>query len=247
MTSLKEKHVFICLQSIYFLYLQKNKTTCLSLGERRTGFTRREILKETGIADSGNFSKMLDALIASDFIESYVPFGEGKRNLRYKLSDMFCMFYLKFVDGKTNIDDNFWKFNVTSPAISIWRGFAFEEVCFRHITQIKQALGILGVITSQSSWSLRGDDDIDGTQIDMLIDRNDNVVNMCEMKFYNENFTISKQYNSTIVHRLNVLSGMIPKRKSIHSTLITTYGLTQNEYSGDFQQVITLDALFVES
>ena len=190
---------------------------------------------------------MLDALIASDFIESYVPFGEGKRNLRYKLSDMFCMFYLKFVDGKTNIDDNFWKFNVTSPAISIWRGFAFEEVCFRHITQIKQALGILGVITSQSSWSLGGDDDIDGTQIDMLIDRNDNVVNMCEMKFYNENFTISKQYHSTIVHRLNVLSGMIPKRKSIHSTLITTYGLTQNEYSGDFQQVITLDALFVES
>lgn len=226
---------------------EEMKRIVKTLGERRTGFTRREILKETGIVDSGNFSKMLDALIASDFIESYVPFGEGKRNLRYKLSDMFCMFYLKFVDGKTNIDDKFWKFNVTSPAISIWRGFAFEEVCFRHITQIKQALGILGVITSQSSWSLRGDDDIDGTQIDMLIDRNDNVVNMCEMKFYNEDFTVSKQYHSTIVHRLNVLSGMIPKRKSIHSTLITTYGLTQNEYSGDFQQVITLDALFVES
>ena len=81
----------------------------------------------------------------------------------------------------------------------------------------------------------------------MLIDRNDNVINMCEMKFYNEEFTVSKQYHSTLVHRLNTLSGMIPKRKAIHSTLITTFGLTQNEYCGDFQQVITLDALFEKS
>ena len=78
----------------------------------------------------------------------------------------------------------------------------------------------------------------------MLIDRNDNVVNMCEMKFYNEEFTVNKQYHTVLVHRQNVLSGMMPRRKAIHSTLITTFGLTHNEYSGDFQQVITIDALF---
>lgn len=220
------------------------KAIVRAIAERHSGFTRQEILKKTRIDNSGNFSKMLGALVASDFIESYVPFGEGKRNTHYRLTDSFCLFYIKFVDGNRKIDDNFWKNNVTSAAINSWRGFAFEGVCFRHISQIKQALGILGVITSQSSWSLKGNDGIDGTQIDMLIDRNDNVVNMCEMKFYNEEFSVDKSYHFTLMHRLNVLSEMIPKRKSIHSTLITTYGLTNNEYSGDFLQVVTMDALF---
>ena len=187
---------------------------------------------------------MLDALVASDFVERYIPFGESKRNTHFRLVDPFCLFFLRFVGGKNEIDENFWRYNVTSPSVNSWRGFAFEGVCFRHIPQIKQALGISGVVTSQSSWSLKGDDNIDGTQIDMLIDRNDNVVNMCEMKFYNEEFTVNKQYHSVLVHRQNVLSGMMPRRKAIHSTLITTFGLTHNEYSGDFQQVITIDALF---
>lgn len=217
------------------------------LSTRNSGYTRQEILKKTGIDNSGYFSKMLEALISSDFVERYVPFGEKKRNTHYRLTDPFCLFYLRFVKNKKGVDGNFWEHNVTSPAINSWRGFAFEEVCFHHIPQIKQALGILGVITSQSSWSVKGDDDNDGTQIDMLIDRNDNVINMCEMKFYNEEFTVGKAYHSKIVHRLNVLSGMIPKRKAIHSTLITTFGLTHNEYSGDFQQVLTIDSLFADT
>ena len=220
------------------------KRIVIVLSKRHSGFTRREILQQLKIEDSGNFSKMLDALVASDFVERYVPFGESKRNTYFRLVDPFCLFFLRFVGGKNEIDENFWRYNVTSPSVNSWRGFAFEGVCFRHIPQIKQALGISGVVTSQSSWSLKGDDNIDGTQIDMLIDRNDNVVNMCEMKFYNEEFTVNKQYHSVLVHRQNVLSGMIARRKTIHSTLITTYGLTHNEYSGDFQQVITIDALF---
>ena len=220
------------------------KRIVIVLSKRHSGFTRREILQQLKIEDSGNFSKMLDALVASDFVERYIPFGESKRNTHFRLVDPFCLFFLRFVGGKNEIDENFWRYNVTSPSVNSWRGFAFEGVCFRHIPQIKQALGISGVVTSQSSWSLKGDDNIDGTQIDMLIDRNDNVVNMCEMKFYNEEFTVNKQYHTVLVHRQNVLSGMMPRRKAIHSTLITTFGLTHNEYSGDFQQVITIDALF---
>lgn len=220
------------------------KRIVIVLAKRHSGFTRREILQQLKIEDSGNFSKMLDALVASDFVERYIPFGESKRNTHFRLVDPFCLFFLRFVGGKNEIDENFWRYNVTSPSVNSWRGFAFEGVCFRHIPQIKQALGISGVVTSQSSWSLKGDDNIDGTQIDMLIDRNDNVVNMCEMKFYNEEFTVNKQYHTVLVHRQNVLSGMMPRRKAIHSTLITTFGLTHNEYSGDFQQVITIDVLF---
>lgn len=214
------------------------------LGTRHAGFSRSEISEKLTISSSGALSKMLSALIASDFIECYIPFGKKKSEVQYRLTDLFCLFYQKFVLDKPTIDENFWANHVTSAQINSWRGFAFEGVCFRHIRQIKQALGILGVSSQQSAWSLRGNDNKEGTQIDMLIDRKDNVVNMCEMKFYKEDFNVSKSYHDILMHRQNILCEHLPKRKVIHSTLITTYGLEYNEYSGDFQQVVTLEDLF---
>ena len=154
------------------------------LGTRRMGYTRQEILSKVGLDDNGLSSKMLKALVASDFIQPYVPFGMSKHNEHYKLTDPFCLFYQKFVEGCTEIDPKFWIHNVTSQSVSSWRGFAFEEVCLSHVRQIKQAINILDVSSSQSSWALRGDDDTEGGQIDLLINRKDNVVDMCEMKFY---------------------------------------------------------------
>jgi len=214
------------------------------LGKQRSGFTRQNILKELHFASSGSLSKMLGTLIASDFVEKYLPFGMGKREERYRLIDPFCLFYQKFVESHPTLDDGFWTHNVDSSKLNSWRGFAFEEVCFRHIDQIKKALGISGVSTQQSAWSIRGNEETEGLQIDMLIDRKDNVVNMCEMKFYNEEFSVCKSYHAKLVHRQNTLSSLLPRRKVVHSTLITTYGLTYNEYSGDFQQVVTLEDLF---
>ena len=94
---------------------------------------------------------------------------------------------------------------------------------------------------------MKGDESTDGTQIDMVIDRKDNVVNMCEMKFYNEEFSVSKTYHAILVHRQKLLSEQLPRRKVIHPTLITTYGLKYNEYSGDFPKVVTLDDLFTDA
>lgn len=216
------------------------------LGTKHIGYTRKELSNVLHISSGGNLSKMLGALIASDFIESYIPFGYSKREEYYRLVDPFCLFCQKFVNGRKHSDDDFWMHNVDSPAINIWRGVAFEEVCFIHVAQIKKALGISGVSSEQSAWSAKGDEINDGIQIDMLIDRKDNVVNMCEMKFYNEEFSVSKAYYSTLAHRQNTLAATLSRKKVIHSTLITTYGLTYNEYSSGFQQVITLDDLFKE-
>lgn len=214
------------------------------LATRHTGYTRMEISEKLKLPSSNNLTKMLGGLIASDFIERYVPFGSKKRDERYRLIDPFCLFYKKNVEGRIGLDEDFWMHNITSAGVNSWRGFAFEEVCFRHIEQIKKALGISGVSSTQSAWSMKGGNESDGTQIDMLIDRKDNIVNMCEMKFYNEEFSVSKSYHATLVHRQNMLSSVLPRRKAIHNTLITTYGLSYNEYSGDFQQVITMDDLF---
>lgn len=214
------------------------------LGTRRTGFTRQEVLSKAGLDDNGASSKLLKALMASDFIQSYVPFGMGKRDEHYKLTDPFCLFYQKYVEGRNEMDAEFWIHNVTAHSVNSWRGFAFEEVCLAHIRQVKNAINILDVSSTQSSWSLKGDDDKEGSQIDLLINRKDNVVDMCEMKFYNEHFTVSKSYHAKLVHRQNLLTEQLPRRTAIHHVLITTFGLNYNEYSGIFQHVITIDQLF---
>ena len=217
---------------------------CL-LNTRNSGYTRKEIVDKLGLKDGGTLSQNLNALLASDFVVKYIPFGKGKKE-HYKLVDPFCIFYLHFMNKKNKTDENFWQNNLSSQQIVSWRGYAFENVCFNHIAPIKKALGISGVITSQSAWSKRSDD-IEGTQIDLLISRNDNVVNMCEIKYYSDEFVVDKSYYHTLLHRAEILSKEVPQKYSIYNTLITTFGLHYNEYSGIFTNVITLDDLFVQA
>lgn len=216
------------------------------LSSRRYGYNREEIVSGTKLANNGDLTKMLQALVTSDFIEYYVPFGESKRNPHYKLIDPFCLFYLRFVDGQKEMDSSFWMNTVQSPKINAWRGYAFEDLCLRHINQIKHSLQIGGISSTQSSWAVTGNKEQEGTQIDLLIIRKDNVVNLCEMKFYSEEFKVNKEYHKTLVHRTNILIEHLSRKTSIHNTLITTYGLEYNEYSSDFIHTITLDELFQE-
>ena len=134
---------------------------------------------------------------------------------------------------------------MTAASVSIWSGFAFENVCFNHVEQIKRTLGISGVITEASAWSKK-EDDTDGTQIDLLISRNDNVINMCEIKYYGGEFKVNKEYYLKLLKRQTILAENVSPKVAIHSTLITTFGLMQNEYSGAFTNVIALDDFFKE-
>ncbi len=213
------------------------------LAKRSKGYTRKEIVGECGISDGGSFSSCLNALIASDFIIKYVPFGCGKREEHYKLVDPFCIFYLKFVDNRSSLMDGFWQQNVDAQSIVTWRGYAFENVCFNHIPEIKRALGISGISTEESAWTKAGEGER-GTQIDLLITRKDNVVNMCEMKFYSEDYVVDKDYDEILRHRQTVLHESLPRKTSIHNTLITTYGIKDNEYRWSFERVITMEDLF---
>ena len=135
---------------------------------------------------------MLAALEASDFISHYVPFGVSKRKEHYKLTDNFCLFHEKFLAGNEITDADFWEKNQNAQKLSAWKGIAFEEVCLAHIQQIKNALGIGAITSRESAWSIKGDKENDGTQIDLLIDRDDSIVNLCEMKFLKDKYTITK-------------------------------------------------------
>lgn len=213
------------------------------LSMKGIGFTRKEIAEKTGYSEGGTLTDALKALIASDFIEKYIPFGLSKRESYYRLTDPFCLFYLHFIEHSSHIEDSFWKENLNSPSVTSWRGLAFENVCFNHKKQIQNALGISGVYSEFSSWCQK-DEISGGTQIDMLISRRDNIVDMCEIKFYSGEFSVTKSYHQHILHRQMLLSEKIPKKNAVHNVLITTYGLVYNAYSGIFDNILTLDDLF---
>lgn len=226
-----------------FVNPEVSKAIVRFLYTKNAGYTRKEIVENNILTDGGRLSSHLNSLIACNFIIKYVPFGLGKRQECYKLVDPFCLFYLHFIEGQTKLNEKQWEQNISTQPINIWRGFAFENVCFNHIEQIKKSLGISGVISSISPWSKRGDDE-EGTQIDLLIERNDNVINMCEMKFYKDEFVVNKDYYRTILRRQDMILERVSPRVAVHSTLITTFGLKRNEYSNAFNNVITLDDLF---
>ena len=194
------KDEFDRLFSSLFTNPEVMKSIVIALNSKNRGLTRKELLDKTGITDSGSLSKQLKALESGAFIIKYYSFGNGKRDSFYKLSDPFCIFYLRFVSDSSPRKKKEWVNIADSQSVVSWNGLAFENLCFNHIKQIKAALGISGVSTEESLWSKKGTDDAEGAQIDLIIERKDNVVNMCEIKFYNDEYTAKKnRYSCRIV------------------------------------------------
>lgn len=214
-----------------------------TLGKRHSGYTREEIAKMSGINPNGDFSRMLKALIGSDFIIRYIPFGLSKREEHYKLADCFCWFWIHFKESMNIADPDYWQHHIKESEISSWRGLAFEEVCLQHIHQIKMALQIAGVSSKQSAMIIRGNDHTEGLQIDLLIDRADDVVNICEMKFSKSDYAVTKSYHSRLLKRISALEGLNPE-KTFHLTYVGISPLFHNEYSDLFISRITAEELF---
>ena len=215
-----------------------------TLGRRHSGYTRGEISQLTGIAPNGELTKMLKALVGSEFVMRYKPMSPGHRQEdHYRLTDHFCWFWLHFKERKHVVEQDYWQHHLKESEVSSWRGLAFEEVCFRHIRQIKYALQIAGVSSRESAYLVRGDGEQDGLQIDLLIDRADDVVNVCEMKFNKTALTVTKAYASRLAQRLESLERAWPD-KTFVLTLVSAHEATANEYSEAFAATVTLDDLF---
>lgn len=208
------------------------------LSSKRIGYTREEILKGTKLGNGGMFTKLLRSIEESDFIEKFRYFGEPKKSIRYRLTDNFCLFYQNFIGKKGTDDTEYWQHMQNSPSVNSWRGFSFENVCFQHIKQIKNALGIAGVHTETYSWM--GKD----SQIDLLIERADRLINLCECKFTTRDFIIDKDYDQKLRERQASFTEETKTNYPTIMTLITPYGLKANEYSGRIQSVITSSDLF---
>lgn len=217
------------------------------LGAKWQGLTRKELIEEGKFSDGGSVSKILEELIYSGFIKTFYNYGKRKKGVIYRLMDEYSIFYLKFIENKRLEEKGMWKKFSQTQTYKIWTGFAFENVCLKHISQIKKALGISGVYSETSTYLSKQVEGRSGIQIDLLVDRNDHVINLFELKFYNSDFRISKDYAKELRTKRTTFKENTKTRKQIFWTLITTFGLEVNEHSiGLIDQVLTMDALFEE-
>lgn len=214
------------------------------LGKKKAGMTREELIKE-GMSDNGKLTKVLNELEYCGFIRKYNSIGFKKKNAVFQLIDSYTLFYFKFIAENTRSNRRFWSINQNSPLYYNWCGLAFERVCFAHEEQILQALGISGVSTAFYSWrTIANEAAKSGAQIDLVIDRADGIIDLCEIKFTKDPFTVNADDEANLETKITRLSEEIRTDKAVHLTLISAKGLKQNEYSSIFQNTITLEDLF---
>ena len=217
-----------------------------ALNDKKSGLTRQQLIKKTKLSSGGTLSTALNELEESGFIEKIIPFQHKETKALYKLVDFFTIFYLKFMKSQTTQRGRNWNNITKSQAWISWSGLAFERLCFAHIPQLKRALKLEAIECTIAPWI--GANEKEGAQIDLLVDRADRVVNVCEIKFSNGDFTIDKQYAKKLRNKLQIFSSLPGnKRKNLFLTMITTFGLAQNEYSLELvQSEVTLEDLFIE-
>ena len=236
-------HLFLALFRKPKLYI----SVIRALGTKKCGMTRNEIIAATRVKGNGRLSRVLKELAQCDFIRVYSEPGRRKRDLIYQLIDNYVLFYFRFLDGQTNLMPNFWSASQTTQSVRVWCGLAFERVALQHIDAIKRKLGISGVVTRTYGWRFQPEDcDGDGAQIDLVIERNDKVVNLCEMKYTAGPFAISDEYDRRLKVKREVYAEQTGTKDAIHLTMVSAHGLKTNSNAFDIQSVVTLDDLFKE-
>ena len=236
------KNEFQNLYSSLFKKAENHIKIVEALSEKAKGLTREEIINAAKLPNGGSVNRILEELELSGFIRRYRNYGKKIRHSIYQLTDFFTLFYFNFLKDNTVMDEHYWTNFIENARHRVWSGYAFEQVCLAHLPQIKQKLGISGVLTNTCSWS--GNDKENGAQIDLVIERNDRVINLCEMKYASGEFAIDKKLDENLRNKRGTFREETKTRKSLHLTMITTFGLKRNKYWGNIQSEITVNDLF---
>lgn len=221
------------------------------LGTKKAGMTREEIVTKGDLTSNGKLSEVLEDLETCGFIRSYTAYGSKKKDRLFQLIDNFTLFYFKFMASQPT-DEHHWTNSIGTPEYNTWCGLAFERLCLQHVRQIKQKLGISGIVSQEYSWRSKAaylsdpNQQQRGAQIDLLIDRKDGDINLCEMKYSKEPFTITAQYAGELNHKREQFIKETGTKSAIRLTMITSCGLTRNAYSDEIPNQIIAEDLFAE-
>lgn len=233
---------FNSLYASLFKHSENHIRIVSALSKKNKGLTRAELVAATKFSDGGGLTKILEELEQCGFVNKYNAFAKKRKNILYQLVDFYTLFYLNFIQNNQNKDEHFWTNFTENAKHRAWSGYSFEQVCLMHVKQIKYKLGISGVLSNVASW--QSSDLKNGAQIDLLIDRGDRIINLCEIKYASSKFSITKQYDMELRNKKSVFINETKVKKGIHLTMITTYGVKQNEYWGNIQSEVIMDDLF---
>ena len=225
------KDEFLNLYNALFSHPDNHVAIIRALASKNKGMSRKEIVEYTRVTDGGRTTRVLEELEQSGFISSFYPFGKKKKDKLYRLMDEYSLFYLKFIEKNIKEGEGTWETLSQTQPYKSWSGYAFESICLKHVPQIKKALGISRVYSVSSSFIKKGNKEEQGTQIDLLIDRNDHIINLFEIKFYNTEFTINKSYAKKLRNKIGVFQESTKTKKQIFLSIISTFGIIDNIHS----------------
>jgi len=235
---------FTALYASMFAHPEPYIDVIMALGTKKKGMKRSELLASIKKSDDGGLTHILADLEHCDFIRKYYSFGKRLKDAIYQLTDSYTLFYFRFVYNR-DASNMQWLKLLNSPEYYAWRGLAFEQVCLLHVKQIKAAIGVADVISNVCAWSYPGDAETPGTQIDLLLDRDDGVINMCEMKCTDRPFVIDRDYAMLLKRRRDIFMEKTKTRKTVRITMVASCGLADNRWSREIPNQITADDLFL--
>ena len=238
---------FSKLYAALFENADKHILVIRALATKMKGLARTELVEKSGIADGGGLTRILTELMESGFISVSPHYNRKKKESLYRLTDEYSLFYLKYIEKQTKPAANIWQNISSGNSWKVWSGFAFENLCMKHTDEIKQTLGISGVYSEESAYFKRGDKETQGFQIDLLIDRNDGIINICEAKYTSGEFIIDKKYASELRNKLTGFKNATATKKGLMLTFISSFGIKNNSHSvGLVDQNIELKDLFCD-
>jgi len=225
-----------------FAHSERHIAVISALAEKNSGLTRTEISEAGNFYANGHLTSALYELELCDFIDIYSDTKKQKYGKYYFITDPFVLFYLRYIKDNVKKDEHFWTGNINDGSRNAWRGYAFEQLCRIHLRQIKKALGISGVSTETSSW--RSSHSKPGAQVDLVIQRKDRITNLCEMKYTNKSFVITKSYADELQNKKHAFMEETGIKYGIHLTMVTTYGVSKSGYISSINSEVTLNDLF---
>lgn len=208
------------------------------LATKVKGMTKQEIISALKIEDNGNLTVILENLCKCDFLRRYNAVGKKERDIMYQLIDHYCLFYIRYVKNDHSQDSHRWSHMLNDGSHNAWSGYAFEQVCLRHIEQIKRKLGIGGILSNVGSWQ------VVGAQLDLVIERKDRIINLCEMKYSEKPFSVTKSYLDKMEERRTLFRRATKTTKALHLTMVSPFGIKENAQCKEIQSVVTMDDLY---
>ena len=240
------KNEYNNLYKALFKNAENYETIIEHLAKSKQGLTAKELIGKTKLS-TATFSRTLNDLLLTNFISEHIPYERKKRGSLYRLNDEYSLFFHRFIKQNKQYSKGIWTQIANNQNYKIWTGYAFENLCFKHLPNIKKTLGISGIYTRNYSFQVKTDATTNqkGFQIDLIIDRNDNTINLCEIKFYNAKFKIDKNYAETLRERKQNFIELTKTKKQVFTTFITNYGVKKNSYGLEIvDSEIILDDLF---